>query len=356
MEAFSPFFRTVPEAAGSVERSLSPPAGAMDAMPRHVQADERPDVSVILVNYNTAHLLDRALAALEAGRGAVKLQVIIVDNASRDNSVEVLHARHKDVELIANTVNVGFGRANNQAVSRARGRYLLLLNTDAFVAPDTLAKTVSFMDAHPKCGILGVKLVGRNGSLQPSCRYFPTPWNLFLNTTGLKRFFPTARLVDDMSWDHASERECDWVPGCYYLVRREVIDKVGLFDPRYFLYYEEVDHCRAVRQAGWTVIYYPFTQVMHIGGESAETEGPLTSSGRQISTYQIESELLYFRKQYGIRGILSALFLTTSADVMTAGKAVIRRLDAARAAAAMRHTWVTLRILFDTRFASRPTR
>jgi GT2 family glycosyltransferase len=325
-------------------------------MPRHVQADERPDVSVILVNYNTAHLLDRALAALEAGRGALTVQVIIVDNASRDNSVEVLHTRHRDVDLIENKVNVGFGRANNQAVPRACGRYLLLLNTDAFVAPDTLEKTVNFMDAHPKCGVLGVKLVGRNGSLQPSCRYFPTPWNVFLGTTGLGRHFPGARLVDDMSWDHASERECDWVPGCYYLVRREVIEKVGLFDPRYFLYYEEVDHCRAVRRAGWTVTYYPFTQVIHIGGESAETEGPVTRTGRQISAYQIESELLYFRKQYGPKGVLLALFLTASSDLMIACKALMRRLDAARAVAAMRHTWLTLRILIETRFASQGTR
>ena len=117
--------------------------------------------------------------------------------------------------MIANSVNVGFGRANNQALPHVRGRYVLLLNTDAFVSADTLPKTVSFMDAHPRCGVLGVKLVGEDGSLQPSCRYFPTPWNVFLASTGLQRFFPRTRLVDDMSWDHASVRECDWVPGCY---------------------------------------------------------------------------------------------------------------------------------------------
>jgi N-acetylglucosaminyl-diphospho-decaprenol L-rhamnosyltransferase len=103
-----------------------------------------------------------------------------------------------------------------------------------------------FMEVNPCCGVLGVKLVGRDGALQPSCRYFPTPWNVFLAKTGLQRLFPGTRLVDDMTWDHASVRECDWVPGCYYLIRREVIERVGLFDPRYFLYYEEVDHCRRV--------------------------------------------------------------------------------------------------------------
>ena len=214
-------------------------------------------------------------AAIEAARGALKLQVVVVDNASRDNSVEVLRAQHPETELIENVTNAGFGRANNQALSRASGRYVLLLNTDAFVAPDTLTKTVGFMDANPHCGVLGVKLVGEDGSLQPSCRYFPTPWNTFLTSTGLARLFPQARTVDNMSWDHASVRQCEWVPGCYYLVRREVIDQVGLFDPRYFLYCEEIDHCRAVRNAGWSVIFYPFTQVVHIGGESALSEGPL---------------------------------------------------------------------------------
>ena len=320
------------------------------------RADERPDVTVVVVNYNTAHLLGRMFAALEAGRGTLKLQVIVVDNASRDGSAEVLRTRFPDAELIENRLNVGFGRANNQALSQARGRYVLLLNTDAFVSSDTLPKTVSFMDANPGCGVLGVRLVGSDGSLQPSCRYFPTPWNVFLTSTGLNRFFPGARLIDDMSWDHASVRECDWVPGCYYLVRREVIERVGLFDPRYFLYYEEVDHCRAVRRAGWSVTYYPFTQVVHIGGESAETEGPLTRAGRQISTLQIESELLYFRKHHGVTGVLAGVFLATLSDVLSACKGLVRRLDTAQAAAASRHAWTVLKLLIDTRLASRATR
>ena len=212
------------------------------------------------------------------------------------------------------------------------------------------------MDAHPRCGVLGVKLVRRDGTLQPSCRYFPTPWNVFLASTGLKRFFPGTRLVDDMSWDHASVRECDWVPGCYYLVRREVIERVGLFDPRYFLYYEEVDHCRRVRQAGWSVIFFPFTQVAHIGGESAAIEGPLTRAGRQISTLQIEGELLYFRKHYGVIGVLAAAFLATLGDVIKACVALVQRLDSARAAAAIKHAWIVIKLLVDTRLASRATR
>ena len=192
------------------------------------------DVTVIVVNYNTGFLLDRMFSALEDAKADLKVRVIVVDNASRDDSVEILRSRYPNVELVENPVNVGFGRANNQALPRVMGRYVLLLNTDAFVSPDTLVKTTDFMDANPQFGILGVKLVGEDGSLQPSCRYFPTPWNTFLTSTGFARFFPRVRLVDDLNWDHASVRACDWVPGCYYLVRREVIERVGLFDPAVF--------------------------------------------------------------------------------------------------------------------------
>jgi GT2 family glycosyltransferase len=314
----------------------------------------RPDVTAIVVNYNTAHLLGQMFAALQEGRGRLGLQVIVVDNASRDCSVEILQTQFTGVELIENKSNAGFGRANNQAVPLARGRYLLLLNTDAFVLSDGLAKAVAFMDANPRCGVLGAKLVGRDGTLQPSCRYFPTPWNVFLVSTGLSRLFPNARLMDDMSWDHASVRECDWVPGCFYLVRREVIEQVGLFDPRYFLYYEEVDHCRAVRAAGWSVVYFPCTKVVHIGGESAKSAGPLSQAGRQILTLQMESELLYFRKYHGAGGALAAVFLGMLADLLTACKAVVRRPSRARTAA--RHAMTLLRLLVVTRLASRPTR
>jgi GT2 family glycosyltransferase len=277
-----------------------------------------------------------------------------VDNASRDNSVEILRTQFPDAELIENKTNPGFGRANNQALPLARGRYLLLLNTDAFVSSDGLAKAVAFMDANPRCGVLGAKLVGRDGTLQPSCRFFPTPWNTFLVSTGLFRVLPRTRLMDDMSWDHASVRDCDWVPGCFYLVRREVIHRVGLFDSRYFLYYEEVDHCRAVRKAGWSVNYFPDTQVVHIGGESAKSEGPLSQAGRQISTLQMESELLYFRKHYGVLGILAAVSLGLLSDLLTVCKSLVQRTTLAAAAA--KHVRIMLKLLVDTRLASRPTR
>jgi GT2 family glycosyltransferase len=314
------------------------------------------DVSAIIVNYNTQALLQPCVDALRAGAVGLRLQIVIVDNGSRDGSQDLLRRDFADCELLFNTDNVGFGRANNQAVALARGRHLLLLNTDAFVAPGGVTSTVAYLDAHPECGLLGVRLVGRDGLLQPSCRYFPTPWNEFVGRAGLDRLFPRTRMIDDMDWDHASPRPCDWVPGCYYLVRRKVVDQVGLFDPRYFLYYEEVDHCRAVKAAGWQVTYCPETTVVHIGGESAKSEGELTSGGRQISALQIESGLLYYRKHHGRQGLWLNVILGTLADALLAAKWLLRRRPLHGVQAFWLHTTTMWSLLRRTGWAHRPTR
>ncbi len=314
------------------------------------------DVTAIIVNYNTSALLRPCIDALRASAGRLRLQIVIVDNASRDDSVPVLRRSFSDCDLILNPVNEGFGRANNRALAWAKGRYVLLLNTDAFVAPDSLTRTVGYMDENARCGILGVRLEGRDGELQPSCRYFPTPWNEFLLETGTHKLFPRARMVDDMAWDHGAVRACDWVPGCYYLVRRRVIETVGLFDPRYFLYYEEVDHCRAAKAAGWDVTYFPHTTVVHIGGESAKTDATITGSGRQISSLQVESGLLYYRKHHGWAGLSANVLLSTLGDAVMAAKWVLKR----RTWSGVGGFWTHLRTVWDlswrTRAGTRPTR
>lgn len=315
------------------------------------------DISVILVNYNTGHLLEECFNCLFKSLGSIQSQVILVDNASVDDSLSRLAGMAKKLTVISNDKNVGFGRANNQAVPLVEGRYVLLLNTDAFVAPDTLTKTVAWMDANPECGVLGVKLTDREGGLQPSCRYFPTPINVFLNRTGLDRFLPWVRGVDDMAWGHASVRECDWVPGCYYLIRRETLNAVGLFDPRFFMYYEEVDHCRRVKAAGWKVLFYPHTSVVHIGGESAKTTGKVTQAGRQLSNLQIESELLYFRKHYGLNGLTLHIALLGFRDIYVGSKQLVKWLVGRTSGFDFQSMLVpSWRLLLLTGFAGRPTR
>lgn len=282
------------------------------------------DISVVIVNYNTAHLLDECLQSLRLACAGLSAQIIVIDNASRDQSVLALRTRHPDVELILNNVNVGFGRANNQAIERLAAPFVLLLNTDAFVAPDAVRNSRAFMLERPDVGIVGARLTGRDGVLQPSCRYFPTQVNQFALATGFLPWPGSMQRVDDMDWDHESPRECDWVPGCFYMMRRDLISRVGLFDPRYFLYMEEVDHCRAAKRQGWKVVFFPGARVVHIGGESARSDGPVTALGQQVSVLQMESELLYYRKWYGLGGVLQHLALRLLAIALLACKRALR--------------------------------
>ena len=314
------------------------------------------DVTAIVVNYNTKDLIRPCIDALRKSAVGLRLQIVIVENGSRDGSAEFLRAEFAELDLLINATNVGFGRANNQALALVRGRHVLLLNTDAFVAADSLERTVRYMDEHAECGLLGVRLVGRDGALQPSCRYFPTPWNVFVARTGVSRFFPATRLVDNMNWDHATPRACDWVPGCYYLIRKIVVDQVGLFDPRFFLYYEEVDHCRAVKAAGWQVMYYSDTTVVHIGGESAKSDSEITAQGRQISALQIESGLLYHRKHHGSSGLWLSVLLGSLADTVLALKCLLKNQSIPQARAYWTNIATTWSLLRKTGWGNRPTR
>ncbi|MEP6503419.1 MAG: glycosyltransferase family 2 protein [Betaproteobacteria bacterium] len=314
-------------------------------------------LTIVIVSYNTQALLDPCLGALaKACEPVGPCDTILVDNASRDGSAEHVEARWPDVRLIRSGGNLGFGRANNLALPFFDSPYLLLLNTDAFVQEDSVAKAMAFMAATPGCGILGVRLTGRDGDVQPSCRYFPTPLNVFLGRTGLARRFPGVRLIDGPDWAPADVRECDWVPGCFYLIRKEVIAQVGLFDPRYFLYYEEVDHCLAAQRAGWKIMYLPTTTVVHIGGESAKADSKLTSGGKQIDRISMESAMLYFRKNFGLGTLLAHLGLELLADAFLVFKALVKRFDRVVSRELVRRMGTTVQLAWITRFGRRATR
>lgn len=314
------------------------------------------DLSVIVVSYNTRHLLDEMMSCLEVASKGLTVQVIIVDNASVDGSANHIRRSFPNVELIANENNVGFGRANNQALPKLRGRFVLLLNTDAFMAPSALQVALACMERHPSCGIVGLRILGQDGTLQPSCRYFPNPWNLFVERTGLNRIGLRVKLVDNMSWAHDSERICDWVPGCFYLIRREVIENIGLFDPRFFLYYEEVDHCWRTNAAGWSVVFCPESYITHLGGESAKTVSEVTTTGRQIHSLQIESEQLFFRKHYGIAGLIISIVLNILSEIYDALRGLIRTRKIDNSRISFLNSILIFRKFFETRFGSHPTR
>jgi len=313
-------------------------------------------IDVLLVSFNSAHLLGRLRETLaQAAREGLSLRLLVVDNASTDRSGEILRRCFPCEVFIQNPVNVGFGRANNQLLEHVRSVYVLLLNTDAFVSAETIAMTVDYMDAHPKCGILGVRLTFPNGALQPSRRKFPTPWTTFLRRTGLERLFPVPAARHDIDEDHESVADCDWVPGCYYLVRRAVLNDIGLFDPRFFLYFEEVDHCRRARDAGWVVTYLPSTRVVHLCGESAKSVSALTRD-QQISVLQVESELLYIRKHFGAGGLALHLALVVLGDACLALKDLLKVRGLGAALRHFQMTSISWTLARRTALGTRPTR
>jgi GT2 family glycosyltransferase len=275
-------------------------------------------ITGIVVSYNTRDLLRECLqsfldecARLPDGVGA---EVLVVDNASNDGSAEMVEREFSHsavpVRLLRSAVNLGFAAANNLALEQARGRYLVLLNSDAFLRPGALASALKHMDASPATGFGGGRLVGRDGSWQPSGRRFHSVWRDALILTGLSARFPRSRIfgAPDRTWANQDiAADVDWVPGAFFIMRREALAKIGLFDPRFFLYYEEVDLCRRVKAAGFRVSYWPDVVVTHIGGESGRQLRSVASSKTvsQVVLWRMRSTLLYYRKHHGSKARLA---------------------------------------------------
>jgi GT2 family glycosyltransferase len=261
------------------------------------------DLSVFIVTYNSAPLLRACLDSLRA-QTLQSFEIIVVDNASRDGSVALLEAEYPEVKLLASPTNLGFGNANNLALATAQGRYIVLLNPDAVLATDTLARALQHSGAHQDAGMGGGLLQGTQGEWQPSARQFPSLLNEALTLSGLANRYPHSRFFGrfDRTWADALQPAIvDWVPGAFAILPRGLVDRIGLFDPRFFLYYEEVDLCRRIQQAGFKVYYWPDLVITHIGGASSETVAQLafSSSGKQLTLWRMQSQLLYYRKWHG---------------------------------------------------------
>jgi GT2 family glycosyltransferase len=269
-----------------------------------------PDVSVVIVSFNTRDLLVECIETLIAEAGAVSYEIIVVDNASRDGSADRVAERFPQATLIRSATNLGFAAANNLGFKSARGRYLVLLNSDAFLEPGALERAVRYMDADPGIGLGGARLIGRDGEWQPSARMFPSLLIELLTLSGLAARFPRSRFFGrfDRTWaDPMEPADVDWVPGAFSIVRRDLLARIGDFDEAFFLYYEEVDLCRRIRAAGLRIRYWPDVVVVHIGGESSRTHGDLDMSaagkGAQLTLWRMRSGLLYYRKHHGWLGL-----------------------------------------------------
>jgi GT2 family glycosyltransferase len=272
-----------------------------------MQAPSSPQVSFVIVSFNTREVLRECLQTLEREAGDIPYETFVVDNASGDESAAMVERDFPRMKVLRSQVNLGFAAANNQAFPLAQGRYVVLLNSDAFLHPHALARAVAHMDADPRAGAGGARLLGRDGSWQPSARMFPSLLNDVLTLSGLAARFPRSRFFGrmDRTWADAEVAAgVDWVPGAFVIIRREVLERVGYFDERFFLYYEEVDLCRRIKKAGYAVHYWPDVVVVHLGGESSKTVKRLTmsSAGSQLTLWRMRSALLYYYKHHGLRG------------------------------------------------------
>jgi hypothetical protein len=226
------------------------------------------DLSIIIVNYNTRRMTLDCLESVYANLGNLSAEIILIDNASTDGSVEDVQTRFPDTHVICNAENRGFATANNLGFAIATGRHVLLLNSDTIVRGQVLAASVAYMDDRPDVGAMGCRVLNTDGSLQHTCTSYPSLLNLTLLCVGLDRLKPFDR-YRLTRWARDNERDVDIVSGCYLLVRREVIEKVGGLDEAFFFYGEETDWARRIRKAGWRLRFAPVGEIVHHGSGSA---------------------------------------------------------------------------------------
>jgi N-acetylglucosaminyl-diphospho-decaprenol L-rhamnosyltransferase len=263
-----------------------------------------PILSVIVVAYNNEPEIAECLASIQLACEGVDYEIIVVDNASRDNSADEVSQFDGPVVLLRSDVNLGFAAGNNLAFKHAKGQFWALVNPDARPEAGSLAHALRCLQDQPKMGMLGGRLLAENGQDQPSARCFPSILNDFLVISGLSSRYPQSRFFGrvDRTWaDPNYASVVDWVPGAFVVLSAKVLAQVGVFDERFFLYFEEVDLCQRIKAAGFEVWYQPECRAVHIGGvSSGRVEGKhFNSHGSQLSLWRMRSAMLYYRKHHG---------------------------------------------------------
>jgi O-antigen biosynthesis protein len=231
-------------------------------------------LSVIIVNYNVKHFLEQCLHSVYKAANKIETEIFVVDNNSVDGSAQLVREKFPDLHFIENKENVGFSRANNQAIRKATGEYILLLNPDTVVEEDTFTKVTGFMDHHPEAGGLGIKMIDGKGNFLPeSKRGLPTPWVAFYKMFGLSKLFPKSRKFGKyhLSYLNPNEiHEIEILAGAFMLLRKKALDKVGLLDEDFFMYGEDIDLSYRIIQGGYKNYYFPETTIIHYKGESTK--------------------------------------------------------------------------------------
>jgi len=293
------------------------------------------DLSIVIVNWNVSQLLRRCLSSIQTNRGSLSLEVIVVDNASSDDSVSMIRREFPQVRLITNQENLGYTGGNNVGAKEARGRYLFILNPDTEIVEDALQQMLVYMDEHSEVGAVGPQLIYPDGSIQSSRRRFPRLGTMFFQGTSLHwRWFPDNKFVRLHYVSDRSEDELqsvDWLVGAALLIRRETWREVGPFDTQFFMYADEVDWCNRCRRAGWEIHYFPDAKIIHDEHKSAAQ----ISTTTRIRIHQ--SRILYTRKYFGVgwSNALRLFLLTDYTFLLT--EAFVRWVIGRRREQARRH-------------------
>jgi GT2 family glycosyltransferase/lipopolysaccharide/colanic/teichoic acid biosynthesis glycosyltransferase len=255
-----------------------------------------PDLSIVVVGYNSRDDLGPCLASVRECAGPLRVETTVVDNDSTDGSAEFVRGEFPDVRVIENTANLGYSRAVNQGIRGSTARYVLVINPDVVVRPGSLERLVRFMDEHPDAGIAGAKLLSPDGSVQDSCRRFHTFWTLVLRRTPLGRVFPRSRALSRYlmrDFDREESREVEWLVGACMMARRDALADVGLMDERFFMYFEDVDWCYRTWKSGWKVYYVADAVMDHRHARESAKPG----LSRQLLVHVVS--LFHFYEKWG---------------------------------------------------------
>lgn len=254
------------------------------------------DLSIVIVNYNTKDLLKQTIESVINNTKGIEYEIWVVDNSSKDGSVEMVQEEFKNVKLIASKENLGFPKGNNVAIRKATGRYILLLNSDTKVIGDNLQNCVSYMDQHKEIGALGCKVELPDGTLDHACkRGFPTPEASLYYFLKLNKIMKNKRKYGAYTASYLGEDEVgevDALMGAFMMIPRTVIDKIGMLDEEFFMYGEDIDWCYRIKEAGYKIMYYPKEKIIHYKGSSSKKKKAKT-------TYEFHrAMILFYRKHY----------------------------------------------------------
>ena len=282
------------------------------------------DLSVIIVNYNVKYFLEQCLISVKQALAGIDGEVIVTDNNSVDGSCQMVNEKFPDIQLIENRENVGFAKANNQAISQAKGKYLLILNPDTVVEESTFHKCIDFMNQHPDAGALGVKMIDGEGKFLPeSKRSLPTPVVAFFKVFGLSALFPRSKLFGKYHLgylDPEKTHSVEILTGAFMFLRKTVIDQIGPFDEDFFMYGEDIDLSYRIINNGFHNYYYPETRIIHYKGESTR-KGSLN----YISLFY-KAMIIFARKHFSRKNIRLLSFLISIAIYFRASLSVVKRI------------------------------